>query len=577
LVAQTIVDGENVFSVSTNDWAEGSALLLLAEPIASGDGLQEKIAESRRINDENLKSGNDWCSPGYWDLPDTTIEALEAARLKAMSGDFDGALDFLIVLDSSIGKPLKRCVAYALSMKAVRITNAAFDELNTEYGSIKKIMDRLRAMNEDQVVTALSHQPNPYSESFYNPPCLCHGRSDYTSWVTFTYRDIPLFMCSACNEQHKRETEKRESALRVALNTSLELLLLASEIDGNDPGIKKNLKTLKDRAREYSAQIPTTRALKDRLAAKTDRFEGVSAGSVSPEAGALCHFCDQESPDQSSAISVRMSGDLHTGTCLFGSRVQFSHVDIVVPRCRACSDQHRHLVARTLAWRSERARAGAHDRFPDQLGELDAARDAVRTCDEQIATARQTVARSRPDGMRKALIAAYALAALGALYVLFLQVPEPMSWGALQIEALSGWNSDEGTLYLPIAVAGFLGPLLGWRLGRSLHRGWSRRLLEASAALTAAEAERTRAISAVEAAEARLDAARSDADAAYLAAHPQPELPSGVKPEAAYVAATPIKIRETQGWSIGMLQGSSQSHQVVREPTDVRGLVGELA
>lgn len=577
LVAQAINDGEAAFSNKTNDWREGNALLSLAQSIAIGEPIRDKIAQSQKINQDNIESGNDWCSPGYWDLPEATIEALEAARQKAMSGDLDGALDALIVMDASVGKPLKRCMAYTLSTKGIRIHNAAMDDLNAEYSSIGRIMDRLRGMSEYEFSHALSNRPDPYSPSYLNPPCLCCGNRHYSSWVNFTYRNIPLFMCSNCNDEHEREKGKRRQALRSAREDALKRLLLATELDPGDAGLKRNLKTLRENAAEDNSTIPTPDSLKKALADKTNRIVGASGGLEAAEPGALCHFCEQEAPDQSSAITVRMSGDLHKITCMFGSRVQYSYIHVVVPRCTRCRDEHRRLIKHRADWQDARTEATADDQFPELVSELTAAQGAAEAAEQACKSAHQAIAQSKLRPMQRTLLAAYPVGLLATVFALLQQIPEPLFWGAVQLETLSGWNADEATLYLPIAIAALIGPLLGWRLGARLHRGWSKHREEARIALTAAEAERARAADTIRTAEARLQTAKSEADAAYLAAHPQPELPSGIKPESTYGESTPVKTRERQGWSIGMLEGTAKAYQVVRKASDIKGLVDEPA
>jgi hypothetical protein len=293
LVAQAIIDGETAYSIKTNDWREGCALLGLAEGVAVAETVRAKIAENIQINNKNAESGNDWCSPGYWDLPAATIEALEAARKKYKAGDLDGAIADLVAMDAAIGTPLRRAFACAMSIKGIRISNAAHDDFNAESGVIKDIMDRVRGMSSYSAAMMLANRPDPNSPSYLNPPCPCCGSQYYTRWVNFTYRDLPLFMCSDCSERDDREVAARKERLRGELRTALECLLLAAEIDAQDPGVARNLKVIKELAGDIGCRVPGTSEIRKRIAPRSDGLRGVAMAADLPAPGTPCHFCQQ--------------------------------------------------------------------------------------------------------------------------------------------------------------------------------------------------------------------------------------------------------------------------------------------
>jgi len=570
LVAQTILDGETAFSNKTNDWSEGCALLALAESIAVGEPVREKLASNIKINKDNVETGNDWCSPGYWDLSAPTVEALEAARKKAMAGDFDGTITALVVMDATIGKPLRRCLAYALSIKAIRMVNQALDDYNAETGKIKKIMDRLRGMSESEWLRTLSNPPNPYSYS--TPPCLTGCNRSYDSWVSFTYRDLPLFMCSACNEESKRERENKERQLRNEVGAALEYIVLASEIEQPvDRGVARNLKQMRKTAEDSFCPAPDTAGLRRRLMSPGDMLHGTSGEIETPAAGAVCHFCSQTPASESSGITVRLSGPIRETALLLGSRIGFSYIDVVVPRCSDCRNEHRQLPERLAQWNEARDATVADGRFPALLAELTAATPLVTACQEKTKVAHRSVERLKRG--RGIAIAVYTFAMLGLLLVALQQQPVALDGTAILIEEVVGWNADESLRYLPLIIALLVGPVLGWGVAKKLHRGHAQRLQKARAELAIAIDAEKAAISTQEAVKSRLAAAKAEALAAYRQDHPIPELPAHMKPEATYVDYPGIATRQGEGWSIGMHIGTAKANERSRTSEHVSGLV----
>nr|VFJ50690.1 MAG: hypothetical protein BECKFM1743C_GA0114222_100882 [Candidatus Kentron sp. FM]VFJ50720.1 MAG: hypothetical protein BECKFM1743A_GA0114220_100872 [Candidatus Kentron sp. FM]VFK08736.1 MAG: hypothetical protein BECKFM1743B_GA0114221_100802 [Candidatus Kentron sp. FM] len=320
MVAEAMLEGQVAFGKKTNDWRECIELLNLAQKLAQGNAVQSKLSENMEILRKNAELGNNWYSLGYWDLPEEIVESLEAIHEKANSGNYDGAINSLVILDPKLGKPLRRCLAYCLSMHGIRVANEALSENGAETEVIRKIMDRLIKAGDNLRLLQLLHRPTPHSEPPL-PPCLCCGSSSYTRWVDFTYRDISLFMCNACNEKHKRELASREYTLRGHISTALEYLLLADELDPGDVGVKKNLKTLKETARGFNCSIPKTNALKNRLENRIGAQKIQSIRHVfepTPE-DHTCFFCADNSANDTCQITVPMCGDVQVFDLLFNS------------------------------------------------------------------------------------------------------------------------------------------------------------------------------------------------------------------------------------------------------------------
>ncbi|RJQ63191.1 MAG: tripartite tricarboxylate transporter TctB family protein [Desulfobacteraceae bacterium] len=264
MAVEAMLEGETAFSIKTNDWKEGIDLLELARKNAASDTLRTKIDEDIETNRKNIENGNDWCSPGYWDLPEETTSQLESIREKTRAGDYDGAIRELLALNAQNGEePMRRCLAFSLSLKGINLANDAQRNFNPETGVIGKILENLREMSEHQRMMTFINKPDPYST--FQPPCLCCQRSGYTNWVNFTYKNIQLFMCSSCSTQHNSQFNAEKTRLRKGIESALEYLLLAQEMDPHDPGVQRNLNALKGTAQELECPIPTTKNLKKKL------------------------------------------------------------------------------------------------------------------------------------------------------------------------------------------------------------------------------------------------------------------------------------------------------------------------
>ena len=72
MVAEALSDGIWAFANKTNIWQTAADLLEQTRPLAAGDVQRAKQAREIETLRKNAEDGNDWCSPGYWDLPDIT-------------------------------------------------------------------------------------------------------------------------------------------------------------------------------------------------------------------------------------------------------------------------------------------------------------------------------------------------------------------------------------------------------------------------------------------------------------------------------------------------------------------------
>ncbi|MCC5829130.1 MAG: hypothetical protein JJU36_06745 [Phycisphaeraceae bacterium] len=626
-VAEAMLEGQIAFGNKTNDWQECIQLIELAQKLAHGGTVQSRLSENKEILKTNAESGNDWCAPGYWDQPDAVVAVLESARDLANAGNFDRAIGALVVLDPKIGKPLRRALAYCLSLHSIRVHNEAMSDLNVESGVIKEIMGRLRGGGEAGVMLLLARRPDPNSPAFLNPPCLCCGRTGYTSWVNFTYRDIPLFMCSTCSSRHDREREQMKSKLRGHMSTALEYLLLANEVDPGDAGIVRNLKVLKEAASEINCSTPKTKSLKERLGAQKVRGTRLTfEEGPQPE---ICHFCGEATGDKSCHITVPMCGDVRPVRLLFNDGIEYRYADVVVPRCHRCRDEHRELPGRIEAWHEARLAAADYEHFPKEANAVIAAKEAaseaaasVEKCKRSVAEAQTAVDRAGAiggqcdrcnsdsqwvDGLcrqcdrhvyclgtwQKIGVAAAGILLLIGVFVLQrdLGVLSPM---VNLVTMMTGWSSGLATAVfggtIPfLAVAGLTCTLKRsqWRRRRGLREQRQadirqrrntamgeaqKRLDQATSALKTAEEAAKKPLAAHEHAQRRLREAREQGVQEFERTYPEPKLPTGVKPESAYVQFGQIHESLQRGWGFGHEVGD-EGKAAANQPVKVAGLV----
>jgi hypothetical protein len=267
MLADAMLEGQIAFVRKTQDWDEGIKLLQLAEGVAAGATFKGRLPEQIAVLRKNAEDGNDWCSPGYWEMPADVVTTLEDARQRMESGDLDGAIRALLTMNAHTGLPAqRRCAACALSIKSVQICNQAQSAFQPETEAIRTILNRLRDLDERSIGLVLSNPPSPNMARFRGvPPCLCCASSSYSSWTTFKFKDIPLFMCEDCSARHNAELDRQRATLRAQIALSVQYLAIAQEIDPDDRGIQRNMATIRGIAREVGSPVRSTRDLKKQL------------------------------------------------------------------------------------------------------------------------------------------------------------------------------------------------------------------------------------------------------------------------------------------------------------------------
>lgn len=144
LVAEAMLEGQVAFVRKSEDWERSLTLLGHARALAAGASLRDRLDGQIEVLREAAASGNDWCAPGYWELPENVLARAEQIRASASAGAYEDAIQALLELgayedpiQASLERgarrprsPLRRCLAYCLSLHGIRTANAAMAEFD---------------------------------------------------------------------------------------------------------------------------------------------------------------------------------------------------------------------------------------------------------------------------------------------------------------------------------------------------------------------------------------------------------------------------------------------------------------
>ena len=497
-VGEAINLAEVAYCKATNNWTEGEKLLALAQGVAMGQRLRDQITENIRIDQENAKNGNDWCAPGYWDLAPEVVADLEKARAHAEAGNFDAALDILLAIDKLVGFPLKRAAAYCMSVKAIRKFNEAMGEFNAEGGVLKRLIESIQNKNSG-VLMSLVTPPQSYMNSWQLPCCPVCQRNSYTSWTNFTFMSVPMWMCSSCSSEHKVYTDNKKRTFVNSISEPMQYLALASKLDPQDPGIRRNKEGIEKTARESGhCGVIDADALAKKLTKQRVRRMAVVLGGAATD---TCFYCGQRPGEASAVITVPMHGSLKRTEFLFGNGKAYDYGDVTISRCPECRRHHEEWPKSIEVWHAAALSAADPGHFPKAYAAVEYAKQTVEALARGSALADQSVNRARAALVR-------AVESQGFLARLFKR-PNPARDAANAALAAAQRQQAMAVEQSQQAVAG--------------HKR----------------------------AQAELQSLRERAVAAYKAANPQPGLPPGIRPEGDLLQAPAVVKQQHLSWTFG--------------------------
>ncbi len=597
-VAEAILKGQINFGNKTEEWKESLELLRIAEEIAIGPAIRERINRNLEIVEGNTENEESWCSPGYWDLEEDQIELLESARAEREAGNPEQAIQQLIVLDPAMGSPLRRCLAAALDSRGWQLSNQAIDAYNEPESNLKRFLDEIGRLGTVS-------RPDPQMSSWQLPNCVSCGSRSYSQWTNGEFRGQPYWLCASCVAGDERELERKKASLREGLSHALEHILLAAKVDKVYSG---SAKLLKEKAGKVNTPIPKTRDLERRLSGG-QRGRGLPKEFEQSDAR-TCFFCHQDRAVAEASIQVPMCGEVRQVELLFGQGQEFRHGTVVVPRCPCCRDEHRDLPGRIERWQEDRLGAADDHHFEDLVRAAHTAQVAARPAQTRIQSLQEEAEEARavidPGGGKPACHRCKGVATwrkglctscdddlhgigstlafvfgVAVLTVVTLIELDGTILGSTRIEATLPLVS---TASLALSLVTF-GGMKSWRDSRrrrrkeallveakELRAAAEERLADAEKALKEERRSSRRLLDAERRSRKRLEQARAEAIPRFEKAHPEPVLAAGVAPEEQWRQHELIAELVDEGWGYGseLIEGGAPAS----DPTGaVLGLV----
>jgi hypothetical protein len=253
-VAETILRCQVAYSNKTENWDVSIKLLKTAEPIARGNDARTRITDNLKIVRELKEDGNNWCDPGYFELPPECIDWLEKARVFQGAEKFDDAIghlrNALLGIADLPGHPefrkhLVHCIAYCLKRKSVLTYNRALDEFNR----------KAEKMLIDSLICDGHISPN------YVICAGCRGNI-YGQYTIRTIRGHKFPFCHSCNGKVEREFKKLTSSWDKTKKESLDLIVLAYALDPGFKSVATNLAIMEKSARDSNIKKSSPESLK---------------------------------------------------------------------------------------------------------------------------------------------------------------------------------------------------------------------------------------------------------------------------------------------------------------------------
>lgn len=253
-VAETILHCQVKYGNKTENWVVSKELLLKAKKFAQGETATTRIVDNIKNVEDLNNEGNTWCVPGYFELPDLCIEALEEARDHEDGNRFEEAIKVMreilrgwrdIPYHPKLEAIASHCLAYCLKGKSIFEYNRALEEHN------KNIEEAVwSSFTEDNANRALKSYRMNQTLGYGEVYCASCRLSIDGTFTIRTIQDLEVPFCNSCNDSIMRKIEETKSKMKKVTKLSLDMLVLARAIAPKYHPIIKNLKVIRDAAKE---------------------------------------------------------------------------------------------------------------------------------------------------------------------------------------------------------------------------------------------------------------------------------------------------------------------------------------
>ncbi len=254
-VVDTIRTCMLAYARRTEDWLGVKGLAERARGIAAGDTMKERLDADLRDLDNNAQSGNDWYSPGYWELPQPVLDRMEEAHTMMEQRNWFAIIALLesVLLMPELQPAQREIVNRSL---ATSINMNVADRLNNLMDSVVGEPPLIRRMRESGMVGSarfrLTQQAMAGGDingamargQLYCMVCGEKPRDPYT----ITHDGMDILVCENCHEEDRQFKADAHQQMLALLPVCWADLQRAKALDANNPGIDSNIEGVRDLA-----------------------------------------------------------------------------------------------------------------------------------------------------------------------------------------------------------------------------------------------------------------------------------------------------------------------------------------
>ncbi len=246
----------------TEDWKGAMTLVSRIRPLVYSDSGRQRVEENIKQLEENAKSGNDWCAPGYFDLPAELLTPLEQAHDLSRQRNWDAALR---ILNDLAARPLSAAqlrmvnkpIAYCINMRCNQDFKAAIDEMTAVPTVIQNISRRIDHKDPRFMQTASALASNDTQGAARRGQLYCMDcGTPVMEWVTFTYNDLKFLVCHNCSNRDDQERAARKSRFTSALTRIAADMLRARDLDPTNKTVEENIAEMRKIATDLNILVP---------------------------------------------------------------------------------------------------------------------------------------------------------------------------------------------------------------------------------------------------------------------------------------------------------------------------------
>jgi len=152
---------------------------------------------------------------------------------------------------------VQKSLAYCLHQGVIKELNTALNEYNEDPSVWLEIMKR----NEDptpgfSTTVQAAKQISQGYQYYGSLECLACGRQIHDSYFRWSYKDVPLIICTTCNAKMNAEFEAAKEILRKTVSKAGQDLRRANELDCTNNRIVDTFQTVHKMAEKNGVNLP---------------------------------------------------------------------------------------------------------------------------------------------------------------------------------------------------------------------------------------------------------------------------------------------------------------------------------